>query len=151
MTFLGVLLDGKHHILVVPAEKRTKALNLLNWAISKKKVTINFSQQLTGKLNFFNRAIVPGRAFMRGMYVKLKLTNGKGCPIKQYHHVLLKQQFLEDYAMWKTFLQSGQMQHCRPFVDLDNRSHNACLLSLFSELELGMGVVFIEKGIWLVQ
>ena len=40
IVFLGVLLDGAQHILVIPEDKKTKAINLLNWAINKKKVTV---------------------------------------------------------------------------------------------------------------
>ena len=54
MTFLGVLLNGKCRLLIIPMEKKAKALNLLNWAMNKKKVTIKFVQQLTGILNFLN-------------------------------------------------------------------------------------------------
>ena len=54
-------------------DKIVKATNLLKWAINKRKVTIKFVQQLTGTLNFLNRVIVLGRAFMRGMYAQLKI------------------------------------------------------------------------------
>ena len=74
MVFLGILMDGSKKLLVIPFEKKVKALNLLNYALSKKKVTIRFVQQLAGTLNFLNRAMVPGRVFTRGMYHKLKLT-----------------------------------------------------------------------------
>ena len=155
IVFPGILLDGNKHVLVVPAEKRVKALNLINWAISKKKVTIKFIQQLTGTLNFLNRAIVPGRAFTRGMYAKLKLTDKDGKNLKQHHHVWLNQQFLEDCKMWKTFLVSGWLQLCRPFIDLDAGSRNSRILEFYSDssknAKLGMGAIFIEQGTWLVK
>ena len=72
IVFLGILLDGKSRTLSVPLDKRQKALNLLLWAIQRKKVTVNFIQKLTGTLNFINKAIVPGRVFTRAMYSKLK-------------------------------------------------------------------------------
>ena len=71
-------MNGMTHTLSVPVEKRVKAVNLLQYALSKKKVTIHFIQKLTGTLNFMNRAIVPGRAFTRGMYRKLTLKDNKG-------------------------------------------------------------------------
>ena len=52
MTCLGVLLDGDRHLLILPNEKRHKALSFLNYSIAEKKVTIKFVQQLTGILNF---------------------------------------------------------------------------------------------------
>ena len=71
MVFLGILLNGKSLTLLIPIEKKRKALHLLDYAIDKKKVTIKFIQKLTGILNFLNEVVVPGRAFTRGMYQKL--------------------------------------------------------------------------------
>ena len=58
--------------------KRVKVRNLFSWTINKMKVTVKFIQKLTGTLNFLNSSIVPGRAFMRGMYTKLCLRDSKG-------------------------------------------------------------------------
>ena len=63
MVFLGILLDGEHHILIIPEEKRIRAINELQSVLGKKKATIKELQQLTGLLNFLNKAIVLGRAF----------------------------------------------------------------------------------------
>ena len=87
IVFLGMLLNGRLHVVSVPQDKVIKALNLIQEVIELKKVTIKTIQQLTGTLNFLNRAIVPGRAFTRNMYTKLKITNSKGRPLKQHHHV----------------------------------------------------------------
>ena len=80
MIFLGILLDGANKMLVVPEEKRRKALFFLNLFIGKNKATIKEIQRLTGTLNFLGKAIVPGRMLTRGLYSKLKLkdVNGKG-------------------------------------------------------------------------
>ena len=70
ITFLGILLDGRYHVLAVPEQKRTKALNQLCSLIDKKKATVKELECLAGLLNFLHRAIVPGRAFTRRMYSK---------------------------------------------------------------------------------
>ena len=99
--FLGVLLDGVHHCLVVPEEKRIRALNELEGLIDKKKATVKQLQQLTGLLNFLCRAIHLGRAFTRRMYAKFswdaKPIEGQSGlmtqsvrsvqKLKQHHHV----------------------------------------------------------------
>ena len=54
MVFLGILINGKTHTLSIPENKRLKALNLINYALMKKKVTIKFVQKITGTLNFIN-------------------------------------------------------------------------------------------------
>ena len=87
IVFLGILLNGKQFTLSIPMEKRIKAINLIQQAIDKKKVTIHFIQKLTGTLNFLNRAIAPGHAFTKGMYKKLSLRDSKGELLKKYHQV----------------------------------------------------------------
>ena len=68
--FLGILLDGKNKVLVVPEQKCIKALNMLQCMQDKKSATVQGLQQLAVLLNFLNRAIVPGCAFTRRMYAK---------------------------------------------------------------------------------
>ena len=58
--FLGILLDGINLVLGIPEEKKIKALNILNWVLSKRSLTIKQMQRLTGILNFLNRALFPG-------------------------------------------------------------------------------------------
>ena len=155
MVFLGVLLDGVNKVLVIPMEKRTKALHLLNFAIDKWKVTIKFVQQLTGILNFLICAVIPGWAFTRGMYERLKLTDSKGNKLKQYHHVTLPKQFVKDCIMWKVFLNSGCVNLCQPFVDLDMVDRRSRLLGLYADAscseKLGMGAIFMETNSWMYQ
>ena len=70
IVFLGILLDGKRKILVIPEEKRLKALNTINELLDKRSAIVKELQSLAGLLNFLNRAIHPGRAFTRRMYSK---------------------------------------------------------------------------------
>ena len=70
ITFLGILLNGKHHYLAVPEDKRIRALNELQLMTDRKKAKVHDLQKSAGFLNFLNRAITPGRAFTRRMYAK---------------------------------------------------------------------------------
>ena len=94
--FLGILLNGQQMVLSVPNDKKTQAIEMLAVCVSRKKASVKDIQRLTGILNFLNRAIVPGRAFTRGMYQKLKLTNSQGKALKSYHHVNLGTDFISD-------------------------------------------------------
>ena len=93
LTFLGIDLDGKTHALKVPQDKKLKAINMLKLMISKKKATVRQIQQLSGTLNFINKAVVPGRAFTRRMYAKYSEIESNKTPLKQYHHVKLDDKF----------------------------------------------------------
>ena len=96
MVFLGILLDGEMHILLIPKEKRLRAVNMLSTLIDKKKSTVKDLQRLAGYLNFLNRAIFPGRAFTRRMYAKFTSTV-KDKKLKAYHHIRLDSEFKSDW------------------------------------------------------
>ena len=144
--FLGILLNGKTMSLAVPFEKKQKALRMLNWVLGRKKVMIHTIQKLTGMLNFLNRAIVPGQAFTRKMYLKLRLCDKQGNKLKKYHHVSLDSNFLDDCRVWKVFLQNSQSgELCRPFLDWAGIK-SAKILQFYSDAtanpELGVGATF---------
>ena len=157
IVFLGILLDGKNHILAIPQEKTTKAINLLKLVISLKKVTIHVVQKLAGLLNFLQCAIILGKTFMQAMYDKLKLLDNEGRPVKQYHHIKVDASFRQDCRMWLDFLvhsqhgQSHQANLCRPFTDLD-KFHYAHTLNFCTDASknklLGFGAVFGDRWLY---
>ena len=151
MIFLGMLLNGRTHTISVPIEKHDKAFNLLVEGVNKRKVTIKYIQKLMGTLNFLNRAIVPGRAFTRMMYNKLKIRVKDGTLLKQYHHINLMKDFLQDCRVWMVFLRNSTcLELCRPFIDLhtDNQAITLRFLTDASKNpRLGMGAVFDDR--WL--
>ena len=155
MVFLGTLLNGVTHTLSIPVEKVDKATYLLNYAIDKKKVSIRFIQQLTGTLNFLNRAIVPGRVFTRGLYSSLKLRNAKDELLKPHHHIHLKTDFIQDCWVWLKFLRHKNNQKiCRPFIDFTLTEDEQARETLFfysdasKNPEFGIGAIFNQN--WIV-
>ena len=129
IVFLGILLDGKNHILALPEDKLRRATNLLSELITKIKATVKQLQQLCGFLNFICKAVFPGRAFTQQMYAKYsKVINIKAgqqseqqpshtFKWKQHHHVTLDKEFKADCKIWLKFLESGTAVY-RPMVDL---------------------------------
>ena len=91
LVFLGILLNGRMLTLSVPVEKCIKATSYLKFTIDNRNVTIKFIQQITGILNFINKAIIPGWAFTRAMYRRLATKDKNGNKLKQHHHIYLKQ------------------------------------------------------------
>ena len=117
VTFLGILLDGRNYILVVPEEKRIQAIDMLTELLSKKKATVKQLQKLCGFLNFISRAVFPGRTFTRRMYSKYSRVvnlgdtpkNAEQFKFKQHHHVRLDREFKYDCEVWLKFLTDEQM------------------------------------------
>lgn len=109
--FLGLLLNAIRQTIGIPIEKVHKALNLIEFALQAKKVTVLDMQRITGLLNFFTKAIVPGRAFTRRMYASYSGNN-----MMQHHHLRLTKEVKLDLGMWKSFLRQSD-EIMRPFVD----------------------------------
>ena len=122
IVFLGILLDGKIFLLMLPYDKCEKANKMLQLLIGKRSATIKQLQCLTGTLNFLTKAIFAGRTFTRRMYAKcsnIKPRSGK--TLKSYHHIKLDAKFKSDCRIWVSFLKSAEtnkMVLCRPYVDL---------------------------------
>ena len=153
--FLGVILDGHRHCLGLTLEKIGAALHQLNMMIDRKKATVKEIQHLAGTLNFFTKAIYPGRAFTRHMYSKYsEIKNGKGIPLKQFHHVNIDREFKNDCEVWRMFLQS-QSAFSRPFIDFEVNEIHAEKLEFYTDASLsevkGFGCVFGREytfGAW---
>ena len=149
ITFLGTLLDGERHCLCISEEKRIKALNQIKMIKSKRKATIKEIQQLTGILNFLNRAIVPGRVFTRHMYSKIKTVNAQEKKLKQHHHVNLDSEFRKDASIWEIFLETaGESVICRPFTDR-NMFQMSIELSFYTDASGSIGFGCFFDGRWI--
>lgn len=114
--FLGLLLNGKKRILMVPRDKKEKAMDCVELVLEAKKLKMIQIQQIAGTLNFLCKAIVPGRAFTRRLYAK---TAG----LKQHHHVRVNREMRKDMLVWLHFLSEEKEVICRPFTDLNEKLH----------------------------
>ena len=114
LVFLGFLLDTNRQIVCIPIEKIQKALELIEFFLNKKKVTVLQVQRLCGYLNFLCRCIAPGRAFTRRLYAMY--TGSKGQVLLPHHHVNVKSENKTDLIIWRDFLKHPNI-FCRPFTD----------------------------------
>ena len=135
LTFLRLLLDTERQIICIPQDKLIKASNWVNYFLNKKnkKATVKEFQKLCGILNFLCRCIVPGRAFLRRLY----LNNAK---LKPHHHVKISQENKLDLLVWKEFLTHPDSFY-RPFME--SVTLNAEEIDMFSDasgnFSLGFG------------
>ena len=146
VVFLGILLDGKFLIVAVPDKKRLKTINTIQQLLDKKSATVKEIQSFTGLLNFLNKAVVPGRAFTRRMYMKFsRIEKGK---LKEHHHVCLDVQFKSDCKVWLDYLTNSMHGINRPFMDMSEVT-TAEVLDFYSDAtkghKLGMGGIFNKQ------
>ena len=134
LVFLGLLLDTQRQLVCIPTDKIAKAIELVNWFLSKKKATLLQFQKLCGNLNFLCRCIVPGRAFLWRLYVA-------GNPqLKQHHHLKITQEHKLDLETWRFFLTQPDIFY-RQFIQ--PQVHTAQELDMYSDalrnFKLGFG------------
>ena len=74
IVFLGMMMDTIKQVIMVPQDKKDRALVMLQNMLGCKKTTVLRIQQLAGLLNYLCKAIFPARAFTHRMYSKIKIT-----------------------------------------------------------------------------
>ena len=135
IVFLGLLLDTEKQLVCLPTDKISKTLELIDWFLGKKKATVLQFQKLAGILNFICRCIVPGRAFLRRLYLTGSTSN-----LKQHHHVKITKENKLDLGIWKLFL-SQPIAYSRAFIQQDIQT--AEILDMYSDasrnFKLGFG------------
>lgn len=120
INFLGLLIDAIRKLISIPAVKVSKALNLMDQIIDAKKTTVLHMQRITGLLNFFCRAIVPGRTFTRRMYAYFAHLN-----MKPHYHLRVTNEMRFDLGVWRSFLAQDQAV-LRPFANFDTALVSTC-------------------------
>ena len=145
ITFLGLLIDTIEQMIFLPVEKIAKGRELVEFILSKKKVTVKQLQQLCGFLNFLGRAITPGHAFTRGFYSYTRSKN-----LQPHYHVRVNAEMRQDLDMWRTFLYHPSIFAC-PFLDFTSKL-TAEVLDMYSDAslnpELGMGATYNNRWIY---
>ena len=119
----------------------------------RKKAKIKELQCLTGTLNFLCRILHPGQTFTRRMYQKFaNITNGKGKPLKHYHHIKLDAEFKSDCNIWQLFLENASSASItRPFIDFTDKNNQftAEVLNFYTDAsanpDLGMGCYYDSR------
>ena len=160
LVFLGILLNGKLMSLGIPEEKCQRAIYLLSKLVDKKKATVKEIQQLCGYLNFLNKAVYPGRPYMRRMYAKYAAICEKNNAnhtnevnpkqLKLYHHIRLDKEFKQDCKIWLSFLSDPKLKNVvhRPMIDL-NQFATSDQIHFYTDAsaakKLGYGCVYGTK------
>ena len=117
LVFLGLLLDTRKQVICIPMDKLEKAVNWIEFFLNKKnkKATVLEFQKLCGVLNLLCRCIIPGRAFLRRLYINT--TTQGNMRLKPHHHVKITQEHRLDLLVWKQFLTRPDGFY-RPFIEV---------------------------------
>ena len=139
MTFLGLLIDTLNMRVGIPVDKVTDTLRLVRLMKSRKKSTLLQMQQLCGSLNFISKAVVPGRVFLRRLYLS---TSGL---TKANHHLNITRDIKDDLEMWEEFL-THSSAFSRPFFQFDSEV-SSYELDLYTDAAstLGCGGYFQDQ------
>ena len=132
--FLGLLLNTMMQTVSLPVEKIERAKLLLEELIAKRKVTVLQLQKLTGFLNFLCRAIVPGRTFLRRLYMEF------GPQMKPHYHIRLSNDMKEDVKVWLHLLNHPSV-YSRPFIDYST-TLSAQEIDMYSDATLNYDLGF---------
>ena len=138
LAFLGITLDVRHSLAMLPKDKLSRCRELLQEALTRKTMTLKELQTLLGHLNFACRVVVPGRAFLRRVYALTQKVK------KHYHHVKITRQVRSDFQTWYDFLSeySG-----RSFFLLD-AVHMDRALQLYTDSSKTIGYGAVLYGRW---
>ena len=145
IVFLGLLIDAKRQLLCIPFEKLEKARNMILYVLSKKKskITLLQLQQLCGTLNFLCKAIVPGRAFTRRLYLRgSHLT-------KKHHHLPVNHEMKEDLRTWLSFLNDNQSV-ARPFFHFNEENSEELFFYTDASRNSSLGCGGICDSAWFI-
>ena len=123
--FLGLLIDTELQLVCIPEEKVNRALEMIKFFLSRRKVTLKQLQKLCGFLNFLCKSVVPGRVFTRRLYAF-----GSGLT-KPNHHLNVNSEMRMDLRMWEQFL-SHPSAYSRPFFDF-SKELNSEEIDMFTD------------------
>ena len=138
LTFLGLLLDSERQLVCIPLEKLNRAKELINFFLNKKnkKATVLQFQKLCGFLNFLCRCIVPGRTFLRRLYIA---TTNMGKKLKPHYRVRISEENRMDLRVWQRFLEYP-LAFARPFMDFNMLT--ASVIDMYSDASRNFNLGF---------
>ena len=147
MVFLGMLLDLERQIICIPMDKLIKARNWVEFFLNKKnkKAAVLEFQKLCGILNFLCRCIIPGRAFLRRLHVKV--TDGKTHHLKPHHHIKITVENKLDLQVWRQLLSTPDCYY-RPFME--SVALFATEIDMYSDASgnYTLGLLWARMDIW---
>ena len=139
LPYLGIEIDTNNFTISIPNDKVNELMEQMPWWCGRRTCTLRELQSLNGKLNFFSKAIRPGRMFTRRLIDLTKTVS------KPSHFVTINKEAREDIHWWCELL----MTHNRSsFVPDPKRLYSTDLL-LFTDATKfeGFGAIYGSRWI----
>ena len=139
LPYLGIEIDTVNFTISIPDEKVNELMEQMPWWCGRRTCTLRELQSLNGKLNFFSKAIRPGRMFTR------RLIDLTSTVKKPSHYVTITKEAREDIHWWCELLMT---QNRASFIPDPKRIYSADLL-LFTDATKfqGMGAIYGTRWI----
>lgn len=101
LDFLGFTINTLHMMVKIPQDKLARLRISLLDVLTKKKITLNNLESVTGLMLFCSKAIPSARAFIRRFYDLIALVNNK----KPHFFVRINKEVKKDVQVWLNFLE----------------------------------------------
>ena len=139
LPYLGIEIDTISFTISIPDEKVNDLMEQMPWWCGRRTCTLKELQSLNGKLNFFSKAIQPGRMFTRRL---IDLT----CSVKKpNHHITINKDAREDIHWWCDLLNF----HNRSSFIPDPRKIYSTDIMLFTDAARFKGLGAIYGSRWI--
>ena len=139
LPYLGIEINTLDFTVSIPEEKINDLMEQMPWWCGRRTCTLRELQSLNGKLNFFSKAIRPGRVFTRRL---IDLTTTVKKPT---HHVTINKEAREDIHWWCELLLT---QNRSSFIPDPKRIYSTDMM-LFTDAARykGLGAIYGTKWI----
>ena len=133
LPYLGIHINTVEFCISIPEDKVNELMEQMPWWCGRRTCTLRELQSLNGRLNFFSKAIIPGRMFTRRLIDLTKTVS------KPSHHVTINKDAREDIHWWCELLQT---QNRSSFIPDPKRVYSTDLM-LFTDAAKykGMGAI----------
>ena len=134
LPYLGIEIDTNNFTISIPHEKVNELMDQMPWWCGRRTCTLRELQSLNGKLNFFSKAVRPGRMFTR------RLIDLTSTVQKPSHYVTITKEAREDIHWWCELL----MTHNRSSFVPDPKRLYSTDLMLFTDATKfeGFGAIY---------
>ena len=139
LPYLGIEIDTVAFTISIPNDKVDELMVQMPWWCGRRTCTLRELQSLNGKLNFFSKAIQPGRMFTRRLIDLTHTVN------KPNHHITITKDAREDIHWWCELLHT---QNRTSFIPDPKKLYSTDLLLFTDAAKLvGLGAIYGTRWI----